>query len=503
MKKRTVFFAFLIVWILIACGIAAAEGQTNPRRKHAVDTIKWRDGESGAFEANGPEITVICDKAPTLSEPGTFTVQVSGDSGSELWFEYGISDTGRDAGGYIFLGSRTTSRTFDDFVFYTPGEYRLYVFLYMQEEGGSAAATARYSFTVAAEAGYPTLEEKAQEIVDEWQVTGNDWQTALNLHDWLTRSTYYDQNYEYYGADVLFRGKGVCDSYSKAFKLLCNTAGITVERVTSDEQGHAWNVMQLGGIWYQVDVTWDDPTVKTAPTDAVSGREHWAYFCLSDDVLYLDHTRRDASYDPGCPSMEMNYYLVMDAWQVFGNYDSAGNTVAGYFQDRLERGYASAYISFEDWKYYWPGDGIGYGMKEVRYAIYTIGLQRTEWTLDNDSLVADFELNSDDNCVTMNVTGWDLPETGTLTLPPSIAVIAENAFEGIRATTVVIPDGCSGIETGAFRNSGVRKMFVPGTVTTFAEDAFDGCERIFFILDTPDSEFADFARQKGHLVSEP
>lgn len=503
MRKRAILLILLAAAILFMCGSAMAEGQTNPRRKHVEKTIQWRKEKRipGLFRTGGPALIIECDEEPALGEPGKFTVTVNNsDDDADWYYEYGISDTGRDEDGYVYFGEETDSNVFEGFTFYTAGEYELSVFLYQADDLENTVARASFPFTVEPKTGYPTLEEKAQEIVDECSAAGDTWQTALNLHDWLTEHTYYDLNYEYYGADVLFRGKGVCDSYSKAFKLLCNTAGITVERVTSNDQNHAWNVIKFGDTWYQVDVTWDDPS---GGTEAVSGREHYAYYCLSDEVMFLDHTHYDVSFDPGCTSMAMNYYIKTGTWQAFGQYDNSGNTVIGYFLNQLDLGYAHCEFPLDDWVYYWPGGGTGYGMMAVRYGIYVAGMQQTDWELENGgALKADIRLEYDDGFVTLDAR-WDLEETGTLLLPPLTKTIGENAFENTGATTVVIPDGCTTIGAEAFKNSGVRTMDVPATVTTVADSAFDGCGRILFILHEADSDFADFARQKGHLVAEP
>lgn len=55
---------------------------------------------------------------------------------------------------------------------------------------------------------------------------------------------------------VLFDQKTVCAGYAQMFALLCTRAGISCVTVTSP--GHAWNKVQLGNAWYNVDCTWND-----------------------------------------------------------------------------------------------------------------------------------------------------------------------------------------------------------------------------------------------------
>ena len=56
-----------------------------------------------------------------------------------------------------------------------------------------------------------------------------------------------------------------CAGYADTFRLLARLAGLDVETIggptTQDlpgEKGHAWNLIRLDGLWYAVDVTWDD-----------------------------------------------------------------------------------------------------------------------------------------------------------------------------------------------------------------------------------------------------
>ena len=495
MKKKTGFIALLVIAVLLLlCGTAMADGQTNPRRQHVLDSISWRNQKRpGAYLAS-PYITVACNITPTLAAPGKFTVTVNNDDGSDLVLEYAISDEDRDPNGYIYFGSATESRVFDDFTFYTPGNYTLFVFLY--ERNGNYLSQkdyARYRFTVAANSNYPTLEQKAESIVNQCRAS-DTWQTALNLHDWLTHNLYYDRNYEYYGADAIFRGKGVCDSYSKAFSMLCYTAGIGVRRVTSDAQNHAWNLLQIGSEWYQVDVTWDDPS---GSTEAVSGSENYNYFCLSDEVMYLDHSTYDELYGINCDSMTMNYYLKKNLWEQFGNYGYYdGETVIAYFQEKLDQGETDISFSLNDWGYYWTEDGWGHGMRPVQYYIYVAGMKQKTWTLSSGSrLSVEIILNLDDRFVSMKVTG------GILSLPDGTITIGEYAFEGIPAAIVRIPEGCTTIKAGAFRNSGVKTVYAPESLVNIADSAFDGCTGIRFILNgKTNNTVSEFAQIHGFTV---
>ena len=66
----------------------------------------------------------------------------------------------------------------------------------------------------------------------------------------------------------------VCEGYSRAFKVLCDKAGIPCFLVSgvANGGGHMWNAAQVDGSWYYLDVTWNDPVLEGA-SGAVSGAE--------------------------------------------------------------------------------------------------------------------------------------------------------------------------------------------------------------------------------------
>lgn len=87
-----------------------------------------------------------------------------------------------------------------------------------------------------------------------------------------------------YGALVL--GQAVCYGYSSSFQLLMDMLGIeclTIDgTINDDNDPHSWNMVNLDGYWYLVDVGWDDP-LNTGPT--------YTFFNRSEDD-FLDYNRK-------------------------------------------------------------------------------------------------------------------------------------------------------------------------------------------------------------------
>ena len=81
------------------------------------------------------------------------------------------------------------------------------------------------------------------------------------ITNWICENTEYDFSYKHlYYEDILTDGTTVCNGYAEMVKIMCNICGIDCYKVHGyvKEQYHAWNYVQLDGIWYWVDLTeWD------------------------------------------------------------------------------------------------------------------------------------------------------------------------------------------------------------------------------------------------------
>lgn len=98
----------------------------------------------------------------------------------------------------------------------------------------------------------------------------NRYNFVRSVHDYLCTSAYYpDLNssdyignaHDAYGA--LVEKRTVCEGYAEAFKLICNYYNIPAICITGSAGGgaHMWNAVQMDdGLWYFLDITWDDQT---------------------------------------------------------------------------------------------------------------------------------------------------------------------------------------------------------------------------------------------------
>ena len=67
----------------------------------------------------------------------------------------------------------------------------------------------------------------------------------------------------------------------------------------------------------------------------------------------------------------------------------------------------------------------------------------------------------------------------TLVLPTNLKSIGAQAFAGIDASVITIPNGCASIGSQAFLNcKSLTRLNIPASVTSIAFDAFDGCDKL-------------------------
>jgi hypothetical protein len=141
--------------------------------------------------------------------------------------------------------------------------------------------------------------DKAKAVVAEIIRPGmSDYEKELAIHDYLLLHVAYDydnyvqdavpyDSYTMYGA--LIKGVAVCQGYAYAAQLMLEMAGIESHIVTGTANGipHAWNKVKIGGEYYNLDVTWDDPVPD------VQGRVTYGYFNVTDEELRRDHVWED------------------------------------------------------------------------------------------------------------------------------------------------------------------------------------------------------------------
>lgn len=156
------------------------------------------------------------------------------------------------------------------------------------------------------EATYASMMEECRAAASQLVagIAGNDSlddvQKALLIHDRICfeceydysyGADYDDQSYTMYG--VLVNKAAVCDGYTKAYSYLLRLAGVKSFACTSDTLNHAWNLVNIDGVYYHTDVTWDDLAWNTGERGIEGGINHNNFLLSNDGIYATGHTATD------------------------------------------------------------------------------------------------------------------------------------------------------------------------------------------------------------------
>ena len=134
--------------------------------------------------------------------------------------------------------------------------------------------------------------KKIDEILDSI-ITDNmlTHEKVKAVNDYIVLNGQYDtemKNYSHY--DLLFQGKSVCNGYALlAYNMLkkLNIPVLLVPGVANNGEqsiGHVWNLVNIGGYWFNLDTTWNDPIPDR------QGIVSYDYFLKTDEVISKSHT---------------------------------------------------------------------------------------------------------------------------------------------------------------------------------------------------------------------
>lgn len=98
-----------------------------------------------------------------------------------------------------------------------------------------------------------------------------------------------DDDHSAFGA--LVKGEAVCEGYAEAFCWLADAVGLKTKFIYGIYGGemHDWNLVQLNGQWYHVDVTSEDPVTNGGSNGYGWGNLCNQYLNLTDSQMARDH----------------------------------------------------------------------------------------------------------------------------------------------------------------------------------------------------------------------
>lgn len=176
-----------------------------------------------------------------------------------------------------------------------------------------------------------------------------DYEKELAIHDHMILNISYDDkmlgffethdenSVNPYGA--LINGKAICSGYTSTFQMFMDMLEIpcmSVQAADISGEEHAWNIVQIGGGWYYVDVTWDDPIPES---DNALIRHK--YFNVSDSYMSVKHEWEGEDYPRS--STLLDSYIAHNLHKI-----SELGEIPQIMSEQLDRQSENVYLEFDD-----------------------------------------------------------------------------------------------------------------------------------------------------------
>lgn len=156
--------------------------------------------------------------------------------------------------------------------------------------------------------------EKVSEIISGFGFDENtsDYEKICAIYDYVCGNVEYDRIHEknpYYcmrstAYAALIWGKATCQGYCTALYRLLKEVGVNVRIITGTADGteegvlHAWNIIELDGVYYCADATWD------------AGKDEYEWL-LKGSADFAGHTPEEefasGEFAENCPISESSY----------------------------------------------------------------------------------------------------------------------------------------------------------------------------------------------------
>ena len=289
MMFKKILICTLLAILLIFAATAAQAGGRQLMTHFKVDP----DWQTKSAKLSGPETGVT-------GQSYTFSVSSAMAGAGSFTYVVGILDGSysdpNTADALLIYDSSSPSFSY---TFYEPGLYAMFA----QSSRGTEVWRIKIS-----NSGSPNALTQAVAQAASACRGSSQYDTMVNINEYLCNKVTYDDTLTHFSAyDALVSGCGVCNSYSRAFKLVAEACGLSCKRITGKGNGvnHAWNGVKVDGRWYQVDTTWNDSTgerhMYLGLTDKMMSREHSGFYWVGGSQ--------------SCTSLKDNYFVRSGKWK--------------------------------------------------------------------------------------------------------------------------------------------------------------------------------------------
>lgn len=158
------------------------------------------------------------------------------------------------------------------------------------------------------------IQQQVDSVVDQWlggiSITDTDYDKVKYIYDLLSTNTEYVEGAENSQniISVFLNGQTVCQGYACAVQYLMKQLGIPCVIVSGTALGdaHAWNLFQMNGEYYYMDVTWGRG--RYIEDEIEKYFVDYKYMAMTTEEMMRSHVPDAQLNLPECTAVEDNYY---------------------------------------------------------------------------------------------------------------------------------------------------------------------------------------------------
>lgn len=194
------------------------------------------------------------------------------------------------------------------------------------------------------------IDAKAQKYLDGIAADATDYEKVRYIYQKLIQKVDYNlQAKNNQNIISVFLGhETVCQGYANAMQYLLEQLEIPCVVVTGKAKGgpHAWNLVQLDGEWYYVDVTWGNSKYHDDEQNDVKYVEY-DYLNITTEEMSKDHQPQMKFKMPKCTSITNNYYVQEGKY--FTDLDETTIAIIGEkLKQAYQKGVSNLSVKFSD-----------------------------------------------------------------------------------------------------------------------------------------------------------
>lgn len=326
-RNQTIAKKIVSCLLVMALACALLLGQSVDSFANQVQQVPYEEEQSYSGASYGTEEAAAAELRQKMVErESSVTVYVSVAKNNltglaERLFEAATAHTGQPTeGDYLkwHIGS------YEGTISYLPGETIVNVEI-----------TYSISYYTTAEQELE-LTNQIQSLLDQWDLyDATDYEKISAIYDYICNHISYDFDHLDLGAGYLpmftayaamMDGTAVCQGYASLLYRLALTLGVDARLIAGDSGGpHAWNIVRIGSVYYNVDSTWD----------AILLQEGMPYqYFLLNETNFVDHLRKleydNSAFHAQYPMSESDYAASPLVGQnqcgenVYWNWDGSG-----------------------------------------------------------------------------------------------------------------------------------------------------------------------------------